>query len=316
MARRDNGRTTKRANLPEARVAFAHIVPEEDLLAVANRTAVLQELRSSLRPGEAITRYNKTWRMARWTEDNGYIFGRIGFQREIGRTEVWDDRIQDFVAQAMRGGQTSPFAIRLSNRRVVFQLRSNEIERGSFTGALQALLNEASKAYKWRVLIDRAEVPWEIWIESVERVTKLAVTVRAPNPDYQGKDEIEDLLEHADAEVARIVLEAGPGGINLTASDIVRQAIAHADAGHGSYRAEGIRRGRRRRELRTTWDSSEVLPSRRVTATEDREAPHSALRRELEAGTPELGHSVPSAEQRELPSTGRPELPPSTETEG
>lgn len=53
---------------------------------------------------------------------------------------------------------------------LAFQVRPPLIERGSFSGALQALLNK-SGGYRWRVNIARADLPWEDWLESVARVT-------------------------------------------------------------------------------------------------------------------------------------------------
>src|SRR5688500_17253598 len=104
----------------------------------------------SLVPGTSAERYNRVWRMGPITS-NGVISGRIGYERVVGTAELWDARRGDFVTNAMREGRTSPFAVVVEDLVVGFQLRSGLIRRTSFTGAFQALLNEAAGFELWRV---------------------------------------------------------------------------------------------------------------------------------------------------------------------
>jgi len=292
MATREEPLTRRRA--PTAHLAFAQIVLQDDALIGSSNDMIRRALRSSLRPGEAVLRYRKLWRMAKWQEQDGkYILGRIGFEREVGTTEAWNEKTLDFETRAALEGQTAPYAIRLSDLRVGFQIRTHQIERGSFTGALQALMNETAGAYRWKVVIEKAAVSWDEWVERVDGVTRLSISALPPNPNYRGKDQVEAVLEGADAKTARIVLEAREAGLNLTESDFVRQFIEHAEAGYGSVKAEGVlRRGRRR--IKTRFDSDQVLPTRDVPARlDDREAPHSAIVQEVDRDAPELLPALP-----------------------
>jgi hypothetical protein len=77
------------------------------------------------------------------------IVGRIGFEA-ANMVELWDEAARDFREETLRAGLTSPFAIDPAKMRVAFQLRSGAIRVRSFTGALQALMNEVS-VERWRV---------------------------------------------------------------------------------------------------------------------------------------------------------------------
>ncbi|MFN8223400.1 MAG: hypothetical protein U0R50_09180 [Gaiellales bacterium] len=197
-------------------------------------------LRSALKPGAAIERYGREWRMARWNEEKGFFNGRIGYERVGERTTLWDDSVNDFKATRIREGTTSPFAIDPERGVVAFQLRPGRINPHSFTGALRALLNASGDEEGWSVEPYVREVGFEQWVETVDRVTRLEIRLDRPNPHYHGLDEIEELIEGTRSRSARIILEADPAnldGIDINDQFIV-QAIEHAHE-YGKITAQG-----------------------------------------------------------------------------
>jgi hypothetical protein len=157
----------------KARISFARV----DALTLT--TSFDDAIRRSLRPGTAHQRYTRMWRMGRWQEEDGLILGRIGFQSP-STTELFNEEVSDFVEEAFMQGATSPFAIDPSSQRIVFQVRSGVIRPHSFTGALQALLNEASEFERWRVRPETYEVDWETWVNSVDRIAQLRIRLERP----------------------------------------------------------------------------------------------------------------------------------------
>jgi hypothetical protein len=200
----------------------------------------LEALRASLIPGTVVERYGRPWRLGRWSEEDGVILGRIGFEDEPGVTEIWSDELKDFREQMLPAGVTSPFAIRVKDLQIAFQLRPGKIRPTTFTGAFQGLLNEASEFWRWRVERDVLEVPWEDWLRRVKRVTELSVTLYRPNPNYRDRDRVEELIEGVRARVFTGTWRARPDdpqGIDLT-EEVIREAIEHAEE-HGRWAAEG-----------------------------------------------------------------------------
>ena len=254
-----------------------------------------QTLRDSMVPGTPVTRYERDWRMGQWRQEGRYVFGRIGFQRPGGVAELWDESINDFREQVIPAGQTSPFAVNVETLRVAFQLRSGWIRPTTFTGALQALLNEASNLAIWRVRHEVVKIPWERWRAEVSRVTRLEFRLKRPNPNYTDREFVERLVEDTQAGLVALRLAAredAPGGIDLD-TDIIRQAIDHTQRGYGTLRArgegsvttEGGERVRPDREGTTQWESTEegVAPVREVSVDPDTgDAGYDALKRELE----------------------------------
>jgi hypothetical protein len=138
-------------------------------------------------------------------------------------------------------GRTSPFAINLPTARVAFQLRGSQIRPRTFTGAFQALLNEASPLYRWRVTEEIAQIPWPEWTASVQRITELRFRLLRPNPNYADRELVEKLIEEGNAEMLRMVLEADDDnleGLDIN-SDFVEEAINHVQAGYGNYASYG-----------------------------------------------------------------------------
>lgn len=179
--------------------------------------------------------------MARHIREGNTIVGRIGFE-SMGTTELWDDQLNDFTERDRPLGLTSPFAIDLQTLRVAFQLRGADIKPTSFTGALQALLNEASSTEEWRVEREITVVPFREWASTVDRIVLIRLVLERPNPNYRGRRQVEQIIEGANAGLAQLQLRAkkdDPQGID-TKDQLVNEAIDHA-AEHGRYSAVGER---------------------------------------------------------------------------
>ncbi|MDX6622845.1 MAG: hypothetical protein QOE75_777 [Solirubrobacterales bacterium] len=182
--------------------------------------------------------------MGKWEEEGKAFVGRIGFQTSA-MAELWDEEANDFREHARPLGLTSPFAIDPVEMRVAFQLRGKEIQANSFTGALQALLNEASQGDRWRVSRDTRQVPLEAWAESVDRVRTVLLTLRRPNPHYGSRQTIRDLIEGTNAGTVQFAAHAevnDPQGIDLS-DPLVKEGIEHAHQNYGEVRITGETNG-------------------------------------------------------------------------
>src|SRR5688500_4431202 len=143
-----------------------------------------ERVRSAFVPGTSATRYGRTWLMGQVREEDGFLYGRIGFEAEGGVTEVWDPVRLDFAEVAIPSGVTSPFALRLSDLVMVFQTRGAIIKINTFIGAMQALLHEATGDH-WLLVTTRRRVDFATWRVTVDRVTRARFHLERPNPNYE-----------------------------------------------------------------------------------------------------------------------------------
>jgi hypothetical protein len=263
-----------------ARIAFARISTAS--LTPQGRNPAATALEQSMVAGTLVERYGRQWRIGQTQRVGSHIVGRIGFQGQGPTTELWDDSLADFRREVLTEGHSTPFAVRRSDLRTAFQLRPGIIERTTFCSNLQALLNAAQNAYKWRVEPERTAVSWPDWLARVDRITQLRVKVVRPNPHYE-QDEIEALLEQARANAATIALKAQEQGLSLTDSELIAQALDHAEAGYGEWTAEGEFTTPDGVTEKEAWKSREVAPEQRVEADpETGEASTQALRQQLD----------------------------------
>lgn len=215
------------------RVAFGHI------RALTVRGHLPDQLREALKPGQSVQHYQRTWILGQTTESDGVIFGRLGFERASSGTR-FDRETRDFVTERRADGTYSVFGIAVAEMRVAFQTHGQTIKPQSFVGALQALLNESSPTERWRVEREYTPQTWQTWLADVERIDKIKVRVRRPNPDYQGRSKVEGLLEGLNAEVAELQAKADaddPQGIDPR-DDLLTQLIGHAES-YGAVDARG-----------------------------------------------------------------------------
>jgi hypothetical protein len=261
-----------------ARVAFA-VVTAEGLHYGP------QALADSIVAGTSITRYGRLWRMAKPTRAGQVIRGRIGFEREGGTAELWDDTAQDFYATRLPEGTTSPFAD-LEMHVAAFQLRPGIIRRRTFTGAFEALLNRARTSTRWRVEDLVRHVSWSQWIADVDRIVELKIRVERPNPRWGGRRRLQRLVEDSGSEVislaARAPLDAETG-LNIR-QGLLAEAIEHADENYGQRTAIGeiTIEGDKRR---VSWrERAEGMPleTSLLTDPSTSEVPTTALERVVE----------------------------------
>ncbi len=257
------------------RVAFA-VVEALTLFAASDFDKAIIE---SLVPGTRIERHGRTWFMGQVRREGSSIVGRIGFQA-ANVAEVWDERLNDFREDMLLAGTTSPFAVDPQRRRVAFQLRPGLIRVWSFTGALQALMNTASPVNRWRVSQEVEAVPFTRWVETIDRIVRLRVRVRRPNPHYGDRQRVQELVEGANARMAQIVWSADPEALDgIDVNDgFVREAITHAEH-YGSYAASAERAGRP-----VAWGSDqEAAAEERIVEAdpETGEVPTERLREQL-----------------------------------
>lgn len=223
---------------PTGRVAFAQAILDQPGL---DHDGDAGALRLSLVPGTEDIRYNKLWRLGQVTWGDSEAFGRLGFERtSLTTTDVWDAESLDFVESEYPTGAVSPFVVRLSDLVIGFQLRGNDIDVGSFTYALAAILSKASDL-NWRVIPLRREISFDEWARDVA-VTSLTANLRRPNPDYKDRPSVRDFLEGPGAESGEVRWKAADGGALNIEDRLIQEYIEHAERRHyGRVSARGKR---------------------------------------------------------------------------
>jgi hypothetical protein len=200
-----------------------------------------EALTASWTTGATVTRYRRKWTLSkihRLTEDS--IVGQIGF---VGENEVttlfFDYDTGDFVRGGAPSGVLVPFAIRLSDGLVAYQLRPGMVREESFSGALAALLNTTANEYVWSVEAAVEFRSWEEWRREVESVTSFAFRLDKPNPHYDDDWRVENLIEDLQLEYARLGGKAlDARGVN-TDDDFFRQALDHVLRNYGRAAVDG-----------------------------------------------------------------------------
>jgi hypothetical protein len=222
------------------RLAFAQMKPEVGSLFSLDQNRTLLE--RGIVAGTSVERHHRVWHMGQRTERDGHMLGRLGFTNANAPTEVWDEARKDFIDAAFPNGCTSPFAIRISDLTVAFQLRRGQIKFKSFAGAMQALLREAT-GDAWRVDPIVKPVTFERWRSTVERVVSMSFTLGEPNPGYKGRPLIKEAIADARAQQLRVIATADPNELEGLDTDaaFLSQAIQHVEKGYGRFRAVGER---------------------------------------------------------------------------
>lgn len=227
-----------------------------------------EALRASWIAGATVTRYRRRWNLSRVHQETDEVMvGRIGF---VGESEVstvfFDYDAGDFVREGVPSGVLVPFAIRLSDGLVAYQLRPGIVREESFAGAFAALLNSAANEYVWSVETAVENQSWESWRADVSAVTAFNFRLDRPNPHYADDDEVESIIEDIRLEYARLAGKAREGeGIN-TDDDLFRQAVDHILRNYGRAAVDGVTRDGRE----STWVKVKGLAASvvaRLTAT-------------------------------------------------
>jgi hypothetical protein len=218
---------------PQAFVAFAIIGVEEGSIEPDDLAGALDE---ALTPGKRVTRYGRMWRLPQHSVEGDWIVGRVGFEYPAS-VGLWNETQKDFLS--IKPSQVTPYVIHGPTGRVAFELKSSTIKAWTFQGNFQALLNQKS-GYRWKVTLEGvSQPPWEEWERSMARITDVRIKMHRPNPRYPGK-EIERMFEMAKLNAATIAAQGD--GIELSESELLKEAFALARNGYGTITAKGISR--------------------------------------------------------------------------
>ena len=259
-----------------------------------------------LQGGNRITRYGRTWIVGPVTTESGALVGRLGFQGNESVTELWDEEAGDFVGLAIPTGMTAPFAVDLGTLRASVQVRPPLIRINSIIGALEQLLSEGGE--RWKVRGMAREMPLDVWLASVTRVTTVRMIARVPNPHYHGEKDLESLMESSEAEAISLEIRAD-GGVNIHAP-FIRQTQNHIDRGYGEARyvgeVEGLS-GTRESVYSTKLAAEEVSDG--LPVDEQGEVPSDLLRNHLARAQEQLSRE--EGEAGDDRGAGNPFHPPS-----
>lgn len=200
-----------------------------------------EALTASWTTGATVTRYRRRWTLSKiHSQTTDSIVGQIGF---VGENEVttlfFDYDTGDFVRGGAPSGVLVPFAIRLSDGLVAYQLRPGMVREESFAGALAALLNTTPNEYVWSVEAAVDFRSWDEWRSEVDSVTSFAFRLDKPNPHYDDDWRVEDLIENLQLEYARLAGKAlDERGVN-TDDEFFRQALDHVLREYGRAAVDG-----------------------------------------------------------------------------
>jgi len=224
-------------------------------------------LRQSLVAGALVDRYNKVWRVGPLIDvpdRPGSVSSRIGYEDSTTRVQ-WDPASNDWVEVEFADGTVYAFVLDVENGALAYQAPTSV----ALLSAFQALLNAQGHG-RWRVQSVMVEQSWSEWRASVDRVSRLRFRLQRPNPNFDGRPRIEEMVDGTHSKMVDLVLTADPDdleGVDLEA-EYVKQALAHAvDKGYGYVKADGEQRvgdhtvDRRYDSLRDGSERIEQLPA-------------------------------------------------------
>lgn len=236
-----------------------------------------------------VTRYNRTWRLTKiLAQTEQFAFAQLGFvnQNEVS-TLYFDEATQEFVHGEAPSGTVVPFAIRRSDLVIAFQLRTGVVRDTTFTGALQHLLfPEEDSAWSVESLVQPLEL--SDWLQRVEQVTQMSLSLERPNPHYGKNDQIEALLEGTHSKAVRISARAEAGESVDIRFPLFQQALDHVLRNYGRAKLVGTQADGEESEFVKPRGSAAAVPThRRRTAIGGEEAPNELLLSELAAPLPQ-----------------------------
>lgn len=254
-------------------------------LAILSMEGLLQEplrdaLRQSWKPGTSITRYNRRWTLTNMhTNTPALVTGEIGFLSESTvQSLFFDHSAGEFVTESVPGGVRVPFAIRVADGMVAYQLRPGLVREASFTGALEALLNATPTAFFWEVRQAIDARTWEEWRSQVHTITSFNIRVDRPNPDYRDNQRVEEVVEGIRLEYLRLSGSAlDDNGVDAD-SDLFKQAVDHVLRDYGRAAIHGVdNTGEESTWVKLKGMVASVTARRRVSSVGEAEIPEEAL---------------------------------------
>lgn len=240
------------------------------------------DIRRSVSSALQVERYGRRWRFSRAVplapgspgvarervdQDSELLAGKLGFERLTATEAVrYDPDREDYVTELKPSEVANfcHFVIDLGEHYIAFEERPPDIQRRSFIGAFQALLQQAALGLSIDLVADSSS--FTEWLQEV-RLVRFSTRARRPNPTY--RDDVQDIravIEGTGADEvvldARVDEEVADAELTVTDS-VIAEAVLHAEDGYGTFSAIGIQQGRRR-----TFTSIKNVPNVRIVETE------------------------------------------------
>ena len=172
----------------------------------------------------------KTWYLTKREQIREDLWGGcVGYIKENDPIGLqWKNGT--FKEEQVSSGEYSRFVIHLPTQRIYHQITSH-IPSHTFRRRLQALLNMA-RASQWKVEPLRDEVlSYPDWLKTVEGVTKVRATLRAPNPRFPEESKtLKWVFEDTHADLIRMAIASGESGYLEADSDLISQILAYQEA--------------------------------------------------------------------------------------
>ncbi len=193
--------------------------------------------------GEEVFRYGRKWRISRHIEmDQAFWSGHIGYvEGDAFSTLAWNEETKEFDRGEASGGVVIPFVVNIPQRMLSFQYATRDVKLHTVTGNLQALLSKQS-TYDWEVAPLSLKQTFEEWHASVTSISTLAALLRQPNPNWEDREKIADLLDGLEAEFVRLSARASEGVSIRTDSSWFIQLMDHVRRGYGQATMTGVNR--------------------------------------------------------------------------
>lgn len=218
-----------------AKIARAQIAEPKQPSMLETSAEILARV---LVPGASVERYRRVWRLGHISVEGDLLLGRIGFEGER-QTFTWDEESKDFVPGPTPNGLVVPFVINMDNFRVVFQVRPPDIKVNSFTGALEGILKGATDQ-DWRVEPLTHQIRFEAWRSTVDKVTRLHFHIEQPNPNWEGRPSLEELMRRLGNLDTADFGFAAENGI-VTDDELIVELVDHVQRNYGRGTAVGTR---------------------------------------------------------------------------
>ena len=179
---------------------------------------------------------------------------------------IYDDEAEDYVPVEGTSGQGA-FSYYLLDRNTQYLLfqQTSEIRPGSFAGALRKILDETYDDFVFTADFVTDAEAWSEWLADAERIDRLFVSVRKPNPSWDDRFEaVKTLVEESKAARVSVEAIAAKDGESLEVTGTDLDAfVEYANEGYGEIRARGETVGGRR----TEFDSKNAIRTRLVELT-------------------------------------------------
>jgi len=219
--------------------------------------------------------WRRQWRVGNLERSNGFVIGRIGWQRsDEATTETrFNEAAKQWIDEASPREVTAvaPFAIDIAGR-YLGVARHPTFSESILASVFTMLLNDGERddgqeATDWAVEPVGDESGFLRWVSSVDIVTRVEYVFKLPNPgaepSFQGL--FDDLTAHGAREHREMYKARDGEGLDkeeIAGGEQAREYLAGAATGYGYVKASGQRAGRtrqydqRRRVARETVEGS------------------------------------------------------------